>query len=314
MKNNIFKMIWCGILVSILTMVSMTKGVYADSGVTLSPRNVRISLVPGETYEGSFTVANPARNDENYRFATNVSPFYVNDDYDVYFDANGQYGEIANWITVAEKGGEVKPNESMKVHYSIAVPEDAPAGGQYAAIHIGSVSDPNAAGEGINLEVTYGVAYIIYAEVIGSTTRGGEIVEIDVPGFVFSGNIKGSSAVRNTGNVHSVAKYTLQVYPLFSNEEIYTNEENADTMTILPDRTYFNETAWHETPSIGIFNVVYTVEFEGTTAQVKKLVIKCPIWLLFIIIFAIIALIMYFFVRSKNRKNNKKRAQSAKAE
>ena len=287
--------------------------VYADSGITLSPMNTRVVLTPGETYEGSFIVANPARNDEPYTFGTSVVPFFVNDNYEVTFGTTEKYSQIVDWTTVVEQSGTLEPNESTKIHYVINVPEDAPAGGQYVAINVGSINNSDQK-EGINLKITYGVAYIIYAEIAGSTDRSGEIVEIDMPSFLLDGNIKASAAIKNTGNVHDLATYTMQVYPLFSGEEIYTNEEEPERMVILPGRTYLKDTIWEETPSMGIFNVVYTVEFEGTTAQVKKLVIKCPIWLLFIIIFAIIALIMYFFVRSKNRKNNKKRTQSAKAE
>lgn len=299
-----------GIILAIVLATAGLASAYADSGITLSPMNVRISLTPGETYEGSFTIANPARNDETYHYGVSVSPFYVNDEYEVYFSANGSYGEIADWITVDEITGEIDPNESTTIHYTINVPNDAPAGGQYAAIHIGSTNSPDTVNEGINLEVTYGIAYIIYAEVIGSVTRGGEILSADVPSFLLSGNIAGMSSIKNLGNVHGVAKYTLQIYPLFSDEEIYTNEETPDAMTILPERTYFSEISWLDTPAMGIFKVVYTVEFEGATKQVSKMVIKCPIWLLFIIIFAIAAIIIYFVMRAKSRKNTRKRIET----
>lgn len=314
MKNIIRKLI-CGVVILACLVFSggILAPVYADSGITLSPMNTRIVLTPGEVYEGSFTVANPARNDEPYNFGASVVPFFVNDSYEVTFGATDNYSQIVDWTSLVEQGGTLQPNESMKIHYIIDVPEDAPAGGQYVAIKVGSVNN-NSQAEGISLKVTYGVAYIIYAEVAGFTDRSGEITEINIPGFLLDGNISASAAVKNTGNVHDLATYKLQVYPFLSSEEIYTNEEDPEKMVILPGRTYLKDSYWAETPPVGIFNVVYTVEFEGVTAQVKKLVIKCPIWLLFIIIFAIIAIIMYFFIRSKNRKNGKKRSQATKAE
>ena len=275
----------------------------------------KIVLSPGERYDGSFTVANNAASDEISYFATSVKPFYLDDDNGVIFEEHGSYNQIVDWITVEEKTGSVEPNNSTLVHYSIVVPEDAPAGGQYAVINVGSITKESVSDYGsFNIDITYGVGYMIYAEILGKTERKGEILSLDVPSFIFSGNLSASASVKNNGNVHGIASYTLQIYPLFSGEEVFTNEEEPATRIIIPEQTIYNETVWENTPPIGIFNVVYTVEFEGTTAQVKKLVIKCPIWLLFIIIFAIIAIIMYFFIRSKNRKNNKKRTQAAKAE
>lgn len=280
---------------------------YAEGyGVTVSPMNERIILNPGEKYEGSFNIANSNVNTETLTYIATASPFYVDENYDIYYDGKDDYSQIVNWTTIHNPQGSVPVNSVTELKYTIDVPENAPAGGQYVAIRVQSgiaqENNDGSGGSGIKLSQVIGITHIIYAEIPGTSIHSGEIMATDLSGFMFSGNIKGTATIKNTGNVHGVAKYTLQVYPLFSNEEVYTNEEDPLTATILPERSRYVELSWNGTPPVGIFNVVYTVEYEGEMVQISKLVIVCPLWLLFIVILATVALIVWLVIRIKIRK------------
>lgn len=295
------------IFVAMFSLANFVVPVFADTGLGVSPMSDKIILKPGDEYGGDITVINQSSDNENVNFKVEVIPFYVDENYKNIFDEEvGDYNQIVKWITLDNAQGTLTPGESIKIHYNIEVPMSAPAGGQYAAIRVLDVGNYDESGPNGEMSTTintvYGVSYLILAEITGKTTRSGEISEANLSSFLLTGNITGSSIVKNTGNVHGTAKYTLQVFPIFSSEEIYTNEENPDERNIMPERTYYHETSWDQTPGIGIFNVIYTVEFEGITTEVSKLVIVCPIWLLFIIIFAIFALIFYFITRTKARK------------
>ncbi|MBQ9180826.1 hypothetical protein IJ135_01900 [Candidatus Saccharibacteria bacterium] len=275
-------------------------GVHAETlsqGFTLGPMKQQMIIEPGESYEGSFDILNPAANTTDFKYTVEVKPFYVDDDYNTVLDQSASYNEIVDWITImSPMNGILAPNESAEIEYVIDVPSYAPAGGQYAAIVVTSDPGENTSGQSSVLE-RHAIAHTIFAEIAGATTRSGEITEVDVPGFLFSGEIKGEATIKNTGNVHGTAKYTLSVTPLFSSEEVYTNAEDPDTHIIVPDRTFYNETSWPDTPGMGLFNVKYMVEFEGVTQEVSKLVIICPIWLLFVIAFIIAFIIIAIVVK-----------------
>lgn len=287
--------------------------------LTVSPMNQSIVLMPGDSYDASFTISNPSDSEGSTFYELSVEPFYLNDKSEAVYETVGNTNEIVNWVSfISPIEGELKPNQVEEVKFSIDVPETAPAGGQYASILV-TMKDKSPREEKNNgssgedasamIKEIQRVGHLIYAEVAGDTIRKGEISDASVPGFLLGGNIKGVSSVKNVGNVHGTAKYKLQVFPLFNDEEIYTNEENPERQIIFPDRTVYNETIWEETPNIGIFNVVYTVEFEGITTEVSKMVIICPIWLLFIIIFVIIAIIIWIVmrIRARNKSDNAKR-------
>lgn len=309
-----------------ITIMLMLIGIFAticskqanaiSSGITMAPMNQNIVLSPGNSYNASFIISNPANSSDNINYKLGIEPFYLDNNNAVEFGTDKDSNAIVNWITfISPIEGELTPNETKEINFTINVPEKTPAGGQYAAITVtkkisNSDEEENKSetSHQATIKEVQRVGHLIYAEVTGNTIKNGEILDANVSSFLFNDNIKGTSSIKNTGNVHGIAKYTLRVFPLFSDEEIYTNEEDPAIMIIFPDRTVYNETSWDETPTIGIFNVIYTVEFENATTEIKKLVIKCPIWLLFIIVFAIFALIFYFIAKSKARKKASQKA------
>ena len=270
--------------------------------MSMSPMNESVILNPGDVYKSSFMLSNPGYSHTPLSYAVSIMPFYVDENYDPIFVNEGDSGTMYEWIeiTFGEKG-VIEPNENKIVEFEITVPKDAPAGGQYACIRAYTDVAPSEIGT-VNIAEALAINHIVLAEITGNTTYSGEIVEAGVQSFLLGGNITASSTVINTGNVHAQAEYTMKVYPLFSDTPIYTNEEDENKAYILPNRTYYDETVWAETPMMGIFNVEYVVEFQGLTTTVRRMVIVCPWWLLFIIIAIIMILVIRIMTLIKLQK------------
>ena len=308
MKYNIIKKTFIGVIAAVIAGVGIIvpRVQAATVGFSMSPMKQSFVLNPGETYKSSFSISNPGTSEEDFYYKVSIAPFSYTDEKTGQTTTveNDGYSMIMDWIKIdSPTTGSIKPNGTEEIYFSVEVPRTAPSGGQYASIVVSS--NDESTGEGMMIKETISMAHSIYAEVTGNTVKQGEFSDVNVPGIILDGPIKGSSVIKNTGNTHGTATYTLQVYPLFSGEEVYSNEEKPDTYTIVPDRSYYNETAWDKTPTMGIFNVVYTVEYEGVVEKVSKMVIKCPLWMMFLVFFAIAAIIIWLFVRVRKHKKAK---------
>lgn len=289
------------------------ESVYAEDSnigliqIQVSPTKQKISLTPGANYTGTFKVMNVGKAGFNY--TTSATPYSVtNDSYDADYATTTVYNQISEWITFDNKTktGYLNPGEIQEVTYTVKVPEDVPAGGQYAVL-MAQTDAGNA--EDATINVVHRVGMILYAAVPGETRASGEIIKNTVNSFYFNPPITVSSLVKNTGNVEQTATYTTNIWPLFQKETVFSNADNPLTLDVIPETSRFNSISWDGAPSLGIFYVEQTIEFAGETSTVKKLVLICPLWLLFII-FALLFFIIFWLVsRSRDRKREMREAR-----
>lgn len=274
-----------------------------DYRLQISPVSISLDLVPGKTEVGDFKVQNTGN--KPFRFKVGVTPYSVVDEqYSPDYDTEGIYNDIVEWVTLSQTEGEVQPNEEVEIDFSIKVPKDAPGGGQYAMLYAEIVNDEDTGSIGAGITAQRRVGLILYSNVDGVTRKTGQIVENKIPSILFNPPVIAESLVNNTGNTHATARYILQVYPLFGNEEIYTNEEHPDTRTVLPETQRFNTVTWAGAPHLGIFRVKQTVYMFDEASVTEKIVFLCPIWFLFIILLIIFCAIFWVFTRVRARKQH----------
>lgn len=278
-----------------------------DTFISMSPVSDKIEVTPGETYTGTFNVSNIGGKSFNYILET--KPFSVSDEnYENDFDTKNIYNDVTNWVTFDREGGSLEPNTTDRIAYTINVPENATPGGQYAAIAATTISEAYGS-NGSVFNVSKSVAMIIYLTISGEVNRSGEIIENNIPSFYFEGPISAGSLVSNTGNIHNEAEYILEINNFFTGELAYSNSEKPETHLILPDTKRYSEIKWDNAPMLGVFKVKQTINYLGESSVVEKIVIICPLWLIFIIIFLLVLMIIWIITRSRARSRKKAEAE-----
>ena len=296
---------------SVLAPMSSTLAMEVSNHFSVGPMSQKIILTPGETYRGTVSVTNPNSATAPFYYLAQPAPFTVtSEDYDTDFGKETNYTQMYKWMTIENPEGSVEPNNSEDIRFSITVPMDAPAGGQYAAIRVANNKNKfleDSKENSLNINEQLEIVSVIYASVAGNTRETGNVLENNIPSFILNSPLSASSLVENTGNVHDDAEYILQVYPLFSDEEIYTNEEDPLTKTIMPETKRLVTQEWDTSSTIGIFKAKQTIKIFDQTSTTEKIVVVCPLWLLFVILFVIIAIIIWIIMKVKSGKKARKK-------
>ena len=276
--------------------------------IGITPAKAAMELIPGQTYTGSFQVTNPGEVDFDYTIS--VMPYKVyGEDYKQDFNTYDTHSLITDWVTFSSTSGHLEPHTaSNSVFYTITVPDEIKVCGQYAAI--AATAAPKGASDDSGIVNVTSAAMIVYAAIDNCETNlsgNVHIIENNVPTFLFTPPLNTTSLVENNGNVHVDAKYILQVYSFFTGEELYSNEEAPTTAIIFPETKRFKSQTWENAPFLGIFKVRQTIKIYDQESVVEKIVFICPLWLIFLILFAILVTILWLRARAKSRKSNDKK-------
>lgn len=275
--------------------------------IGISPAKAAMELFPGQTYTGSFQVTNPG--EVSFDYSISVDPYKVYDkEYTPNFGVKDTSNLITDWVSFSSTEGHLEPHSSSDpIFYTITVPAEIKICGQYAAI--AATAAPNASSEGSGITNVTRAAMIVYAAIDGCETNLAgniKIIENNIPSFLFAPPLTTTSLVENNSKIHVDAEYTLQVYSFFTGEEIYSNVDDPNTAIILPETSRMKAQKWDNTPFIGIFKVRQTVKIYDQESVEEKIVIICPLWLIFLVLFAIVVTILWLRSRSKARKSNNK--------
>ena len=281
--------------------------------IQISPVSNQVILEAGKTKEYTKTIKNSGKSDFNYRLYT--TPYSVaNENYDIDFSTETNRTQVSRWIKfyqgdklVERPTFAIKSGQTQLVKYVIEVPDDIPAGGQYAAIFAeteaaDSKSD-NSGNSGIRTASRVGL--IIYGRTNGETVETGEITDFNIPGFLVSGNISATSKVKNTGNTDFEAIYDISVSSILG-AELYKKQS---IYNILPETERRVNLEWADTPFMGIFKVKFKVSAPGENGvrEEEKLVIKYPIVMIILTILVLTGITVGVIIAVRKSRARKAR-------
>ncbi len=274
---------------------------------TVMPMNQRLTLKPGEEYEGSITVINPADAKKDFSYKVAVTPYSViGEEYAADLTTRSNLSAIVDWITIENPKGTLAPNSSAKVNFKITVPEDAAGGGQYATLTVSS-NDAQTADGDVAIENVFEMASIIYASVDGEINHVGTIEENAVPAFSATAPVKVSARLSNEGNVHEEATIIIKATNMFTGETILPSEENQGRYSemVMPNSERYISREVSNLPMFGMVHIEQTVYYLGLSSVEAVNVLICPIWfliLMFATFGAIVAGIISAIVKHKKKK------------
>lgn len=295
-----------------LNTISDTFAEGTGTSIFVSPMTQKIILTPGDTYTGAIVVSNGNSATADLEYTAKVSSYNTKSG----MNGKGDYGAVdvenaternimKDWITLSKDSGTIKPNNNESITFTIKVPKDAPAGAQYASILVSendkADSSKSASSTSAGITNKFQLASVIYANIAGETVEKGAITENNIPTILTTNKLEATSMVRNDGNIYTDAKYTLQVWPMFSNEELCTNEENAENNIILPNTERYHVQSC-ELPAVGIFKAKQIVTIFGEESILEKTVLVCPIWLMVIFILIIVGIVITIVILIKKHK------------
>ena len=264
----------------------------------VSPVSKRLLLEPGATYEDEFTVENIGS--EDFTFKVYASPYSVtNDNYDLSFTNENEFTQIARWVTFDQPQYDLAVGEKQIVKFYVEVPENVPAGGQYATIFAesgGREIDIQSSG----IKTVSRIGLVIYANIPGETIEAAELLDYSVPGFYFQGNITATSKIANSGNTDFEARYHIDIRPLIGDS--VPGYPKDDVYAILPDTQRRVEHIWEGTPLLGLFKVNYSISAPGIDHNETYLVLILPVFVIVITFLLLTFIVVWIIITVRRRK------------
>ncbi len=205
---------------------------------------------------------------------------------------------LAEWITVPSGEITIPPEETFTIPVTINPPTDAPPGGHYAAILVGTRPPDNA--NGTSVETSQFVSSLVFLRVAGAINESGSIRSFRTTHAVYEKpSVEFALRFENTGNVHLRPEGEIRIYNMWGQERGYipVNQKTLFGKVLSEStRTFtFNWTGEWSPADIGRYTAVATLAYgdDGRQFASSEVAFWLIPWRVLLIILLVLAAMIY---------------------
>jgi len=210
---------------ALISLAAMPFMAVAEEGLTLTitPPLFQLTIGPGEFWSSSLKVVNT--NSYDLTLYASVMNFESNGERGggkftpiIEDDGVASVNSLAQWIEVSKKPIFVPKEKSVEIPFSVRIPKDAPPGGHYAAILVGTqpLSDKS---EGPIIRVSSLISSLLFVNIKGDVREEGNIREFSTEKtFYQEPEVDFTLRFENIGNVHLQPQGDITIYNMWGKE------------------------------------------------------------------------------------------------
>lgn len=273
-------------------------------GIEVSSPTYEVTATPGTTEPNLIKIKNVGNTTETYYpevldFKSDNktgTPVFLKEG-----QTSGTYS-LASWIRISKEPIKLEPGASDARLFYVDVPVGAEPGGHYAGILFSTQAPQEKAG---NISLASKVGSIVLVRVAGKATEAAKITEFtsDKQNYE-TANIKFSTTVKNTGNVHVQPKGVITIKNFFGVQEaaIDVNQLSAN---VLPDSSRIFSSAWKDGGfKFGYYTASVVLTYgdpsQTTSASVSFWLVPWKTLLILVILIILLVVAVYFAIKRYN--------------
>ncbi len=246
---------------SLLLFVLFPILAWAQSSLTLgiSTTLINVSLEPGQAWGSSLRIINP--NPYQLKVFVDVVDFYSQGEdgggYFVSANSDKNNKTLANWIDLKEKSIIIPAGQVKELSFRVNIPNDAPPGGHFAAILVGT--KPPVDKKSVKVNTSQITTSLLFLQVNGDIKEEGRIRSFSTAQKVTDvAKVDFSLRFENTGNIHLLPRGEIKIVDWKgSTVGVLPINQDTDFGNVLPNTIRKYDLSWKKDRPDSFWNIGY---------------------------------------------------------